>query len=243
MQPTESTSPPEPEPVAAPRDALRGSGAVVADGLAGIVSALVQAPANLLAEQNRPGRATVRRLVTVTLASMLVVGLVVGSFSGGMQMLVVPLKLGVGLLVCAALCLPSLYVFSSVAGAEQSLRETVLALSMGVALIGVLLVALAPVTWLFSQSVTSSAAMGAIHLLSLLAASLVGLRLLERVMRALNGRRIAGMRAWGCMFVIVMLQMTTTVRPLVGPYEGAVFGERTFFVAHWLETLTPRTPR
>ena len=213
------------------------------NGWTGIVSALVQAPANLLAEHRRPGRGTVRRLLSVTLACMVMVGFVIGSFSGGLQFVVVPLKLGLGLLVCAALCLPSLYVFSSVAGAEQSLRETVLALSMSVALIGVLLVALAPVTWLFSQSVSSAVAMGVIHLVSLLAASVVGLRLLDRVMRALNGRRVAGMRAWGCMFVVVMLQMTTTLRPLVGPYENRVFGDRTFFVAHWLETLTPRTPR
>lgn len=212
-------------------------------GFAGIVSALVQTPADLLAEANRPGRRPVLRLVALTLVTMVIVGLVVASFSGGTQMFVVPLKLCVGLTLCALLCFPSLYVFSSVAGAGQSVRETGLALAMGVSLIGVLLVALAPVTWLFAQSTDAPGVMGALHVIALVVSAVVGVRLMSKVMHALNGRTIAGVRAWGLMFVVVMLQMTTTLRPLVGEFDGLWHSERMFFLEHWARASTPATRR
>ncbi len=179
------------------------------------------------------------RLLALSLGTMLAVGLVVASFSGGLQLLVVPLKLCLGMAACALLCLPSLYVFTSVAGASQSVRETALALVMGVALIGVLLVALAPVTWLFSQSTDSSAVMGTLHVLAFLTSAAVGIRLIGKVMRAFNGRAIAGVRAWGLVFVVVMLQMTTTMRPLVGPFDGVWKSQRLFFLEHWAGPVVP----
>lgn len=193
----------------------------------------MQTPADLLAEANRAGRRPVARLALLAMGAMAIVGLVVASFSGGVQMFVVPLKLCLGLGLCALLCLPSLYVFSSVAGAGQSVRETTLALAMGVALIGVLLVALAPVTWLFSQSTDQPVVMGALHVIALLVSAAVGIRLVGKAMRALNGRTIPGIRAWGFMFVVVMLQMTTTLRPLVGEFDGVWAQERMFFLEHW----------
>lgn len=221
---------------------LRGKGGPVGRGFAGVVAALVQTPADLLAEANRPGRRPVLRLAALSLGAMVIVGLVVASFSGGPQMFVVPLKLCLGLTLCALLCFPSLYVFSSVAGAGQSVRETGLALAMGVALIGVLLVALAPVTWLFSQSTDAPAVMGALNVVALVVSATVGVRLMSRVMRSFNGRSIAGVRAWGLMFVVVMLQMTTTLRPLVGEFDGLWHTERMFFLEHWAQAST-QAPR
>lgn len=182
-----------------------------------------------------------RRLVGLALAAMVVVGLVIASFSGGVQLFAVPLKLCIGLAVCAALCLPSLYVFSSVAGAGQSLRETGLAMAMGIALICVLLVALAPVTWLFSQSTDDVVILGILNIVALLASAIVGVRLIGRVLRAINGRTIAGVGVWGVMFVLVMLQMTTTLRPLVGPFEGVWTQQRMFFLQHWANVSTKGT--
>ncbi len=222
---------------------LRGKGGPVGPGFAGIVAALVQTPADLLAEANRPGGRPLLRLAALTMGTMLIVGLVVASFSGGIQMFIVPLKLCLGLTLCALLCFPSLYVFSSVAGAAQSVRETALALAMGVSLIGVLLVALAPVTWLFSQSTDASAVIGALNVVALVVSASVGVRLMSKVLRALNGRSIAGVRAWGLMFVVVMLQMTTTLRPLVGEFDGLWHTERVFFLEHWAGTSTPVSRR
>ena len=204
----------------------------MATNLGAYASALVQAPANLLAEARRGGT-PIRRLAVLAALSMVAMGLVVASFSGGLQFVFVPLKLVAGMFICALLCLPSLYVFSSVAGGSQSLRDTMLALVMGVALIGVLLVALAPVAWLFSQTTSSQEVMGTLHVIALLGTSLLGIGLISRTMRAYNGKSIRGVYLWGMVFVAVLLQMTATLRPLVGPYEGAWIQEKRFFLDHW----------
>ena len=98
----------------------------------------------------------------------------VAAFSGGLQFLVVPLKLSAGMLACALLCLPSLYIFSSLRRrVAEPARDGGRALLMGVALIGVLLVGLAPVSWLFSQTTSSPVVMGSLHVTALLGLELV----------------------------------------------------------------------
>lgn len=223
-----------PEPHAEPL--LRGGGAPVGRGLLDYATALVQSPASVVDDIHRRSF-TLSRLLALLVATMSITGLVVAGFSGGAQLFIVPLKLSVGMLACALLCLPSLYIFSSLAGASQSLRETAAALLMGVALIGVLLVGLAPVSWLFSQTTSSPAVMGGLHVAALLVSSWFGLGLVRRVLGVLNGRTLEGFRGWGLMFVLVILQMTTTLRPLVGPYTGELVGDKLFFAAHWAEVV------
>ena len=218
---------------------LRGGGAGFRGRLLDYASALVQAPASIVEDVHRR-RATLFKLVALVLITMSITGLVVAAFSGGLQLLIVPLKLAAGMLACALLCLPSLYIFSSLAGASQSLRETAAALLMGVALIGVLLVGLAPVSWLFSQTTSSPAVMGALHVAALLVSSWFGLSLVRRVLASFNGTALSGLRAWCVMFVLVMLQMTTTLRPLVGPWQGQLVGDKKFFADHWSEVATGR---
>ena len=215
---------------------LRGRGTPLRHGLLDYATALVQAPAAIVEDTHRR-RFTVTRLVALVVATMLLTGLVVAAFAGGAQLWLVPLKLSLGMLACALLCLPSLYVFSSLAGAAQSFRETAAALLMGVALIGVLLVGLAPVSWLFSQTTSSTAVMGGLHVTALLVASWFGLGLVRRALVAFNGRELSGLRGWAIMFVLVMFQMTATLRPLVGPYEGELVGDKLFFGTHWGRVL------
>jgi len=39
------------------------------------------------------------------------------------------------------------------------------------------------------------------------------------------------------LFVLVLFQMTTTLRPLVGEAEDHLLGERLFFLTHWFRSL------
>jgi len=236
---TQRSLPVEPRP---PEPALRGGKGRFSGGLADYATALVQAPADVVEDLHRRSW-TLTKLVAIVLLTLSATGVVVAAMSGGLQWFVVPLKLSLGMLACSLLCLPSLYIFSSLAGASQSLRETAAALLMGVALIGILLVGLAPVSWLFSQTTGSSAVMGFIHLATLLVASWFGLALIRRVLTALNPNAVRGLGGWSVMFVLVVLQMTATLRPLVGPYEGQLIGDKAFFVDHWANELTagPRT--
>jgi hypothetical protein len=43
------------------------------------------------------------------------------------------------------------------------------------------------------------------------------------------------LRLWGFIFVLVVLQMSTTLRPLLGIYEPLRANEKKFFVTHWFD--------
>jgi len=223
-------------PAPAPAPALRGGGAPLGKGPFAIVEALLKSPASVLHEL-QSGRGALFQLSALVVVTMVVTGLVMATFSGGLQVLLVPLKLSLGIFFCALICLPSLHIFSCLAGAEQSVKETWGALLMGVALMGILLVGFAPVTWVFSQATSSSAFMGALHLIVLVISSMFGLGLIGRALTAMNRTPVRGTRLWSVLFVLVLFQMTTTLRPLVGEAEGPVLGERLFFLTHWFRSL------
>lgn len=214
--------------------ALRGSAEPIAGrGPFAMVEALLKSPASVLHEIES-GRGAAFRLSAVLVATMFATGLVMAAFSGGIQLLLVPLRLSLGIFFCALICLPSLHIISCLAGAEQSLKETWSALLMGLALMGILLVGFAPVSWVFAQATSSVAFMGALHLAFLALSCAFGLGLVNRALSAMNKKPIPGLGLWHLLFVLVLLQMTTTLRPLVGPYDGVLFHDRMFFLAHWV---------
>jgi len=44
-------------------------------------------------------------------------------------------------------------------------------------------------------------------------------------------------RLWSPLFLLVVVQMTTTLRPLVGRAGSELIQPRSFFVAHWVASL------
>ncbi len=200
-------------------------------GMPALISALLRSPASIYAELHGR-RPVLGGLTLITLGSMLVTGAVMAGFSGGMQFLWVPIKVSFGLLFCGVICLPSLFIFTTLSGGQQSFRETAGALMMGLALVGVLLVGFAPVTWLFSQATSSAVFMGGLHVCFFLIAAYFGIGLVRRAL-AIGGKAPRGTMLWACLFVMVVLQMSTTLRPLVGPADGMLFHDKQFFFVHW----------
>jgi hypothetical protein len=198
----------------------------------GLADALLRSPANVVHELTENRAAFVRLLVLVA-ACMMMTGLVMASFSGGYQYLAVPLKLAVGLVFGAGLCLPSLYIFACLTGTRQSFRSVAGALLMGLGVQALILTAFAPVAWIFSQSTTSPGFMGLLYVLMLLVSAGFGLGLTGRVLAA-TGERVKALRIWSVMFVVVTLQLATNLRPLVGEYQGARVAQKQFFLDHWL---------
>ncbi len=203
----------------------------VGSGVFAVVTALLRSPGTLAASlSSRPDLFT--KLAVITFATFAITGLVMGGFSGGMQLLWVPLKVGLGMMFAALICLPSLYVFASVAGSERTLRETGGALLMGSALTGILMVGFAPVTWLFSQATTSAHGMGSLQLMFFLIAHGLGLGLVRRTLS--NGVKVSGsILLWGMVYLLVVLQVSTMLRPLLGPDDGMLWHSKTFFLQHW----------
>jgi len=224
--PSTMTTAPEPEPELAPIEDRR---------FATILDALLRSPARLL-DAVREGGAT-SRLVSIAIVGLAVTGLAMSSWSAGPQLAIVPIKLAALAIVAAFVCLPSLHVLSALSGGAQSIKETVGAMSMGVALTAVLALALAPIAWVLSAATSSVALAGTLYLTVFLIAAGFGLGLVRRALATSAGTRVRGLTAWSVMFVIVALQLATTLRPLVGPFDGLVLHERTFFLAHFADCL------
>jgi hypothetical protein len=176
-------------------------------------------------------------MVLLALLCGLVYGLVVGTFSGAEQLWAAPVKIACGMLVCAAICLPSLYIFSCLSGSQARFVEVVGLVAGLLLLMTLLLIGFAPVAWVFSQSTESIVAMGALHIVFWFIAAYFGLRFLAAGFRHLSAQSHAGLNVWIVLFVLVCLQMTTAVRPLVGKAATFLPKEKKFFLAHWIDSM------
>ncbi len=201
-----------------------------------LLGRLLRNPQSLVSDEDA---AIPPRLFLLGIVGTLVYGLVVASFSGGMQWWAAPLKLTLGLLLSVLLCTPSLFVFAALAGAQLQPRQLVNLLGGLLGLSGLLLVSLGPVAWVFSQSTQSAAFMGTIHWVFWFVSVGFGLRLVGRGLRLLGARSGGAFGVWAIIFLLVTLQMATTVRPLLGQSEVLLSAEKKSFLTHWGDTINP----
>jgi len=244
IHPTGSNVPPQIPPVAAPnyppRPALGDDPAErvpVANPIAAI-EAILRQPRRLMYSLRQPGAGgLIAGMLFVAVVCSLLYGVVVGSFSGGTQWWAAPVKISVGLLISTLICLPSLYIFASLSGAQARLAE-MFGLVVGLLmLMTVLLIGFAPVAWLFSQSTESLAWMGALHISFWFVSTIFGLRFLNAGFAQSNARSNAGLNTWIVIFMLVMLQMSTALRPLVGTADTFLPEQKQFFLTHWGDCL------
>ena len=176
-------------------------------------------------------------LCITILGGYLAYGLVMASFSGGAQYWIVPLKMVWGIFLTVCICFPSLYIFSSLAGAEQDVFQVMGLVLMSVAMSAVLLLGFAPITWVFSQSTGTLYFMGLLHLTVWSASAWFGYKLLSRAMGHINSKNMVILRAWACIFLVVAIQMTVNLRPLIGSASTDVEKGKKFFLTYWSELL------
>ena len=177
-------------------------------------------------------------LILISIVSLTVFGLVVGTFSWGNQIWAAPLKIVSGLMFSALICLPSLYIFTCIGGLEARFSTVVGMLCSIVALSGLLLVGFAPVVWLFSVSSTSSVFIGFMLLALWMICVGFGFNLVFCAGRAMGMTNTGHLLVWCFIFLLVTVQMTTTLRPIVGKSESLFnFEEKKFFLQYWSEEL------
>ena len=176
-------------------------------------------------------------LLIFGIAGVAIYGIVVGAQSGGAQIWIAPAKLGLGTLLSVLICLPSLYIFTCLGGIDAQLRSVCGALFAAVCLSSILLIGFAPVAWIFSQSTDSIVFMGALHLLFWIIGVRFGLRLIDATGRFLGATTRGHLRIWSVIFVLVCLQMTTTLRPIIAPSKTFLPTEKKFFLTSWFETM------
>lgn len=210
--------------------------------LAAAVETLLKRPVELFAQFQRGNSKRITlQLLAVAGICLTVFGLIIGLFSlDPLQLVAVPLKITLGLLVSALICLPSLYIFGSLSGLDLKLQSIAGVLIASIALAGLLLVGFTPVVWIFSTSTNSIGFMGFLLISFWLIALFFGFSFLFKASRLLGGRSRAHLGVWVAIFTVVTLQMTTTLRPIVAPAGGTQvedllpgLKEKRFFLVHW----------
>lgn len=200
----------------------------------GAVEAILRHPRRLMFQLRQPGAGQlIGAMLLASLVCSLVYGLIIGSFSGAEQWWAAPVKFTGGLFLSALICLPSLYIFAGLSGSTARVGE-IFGLVVGLLLLmTVLLIGFAPVAWLFSQSTNSILWMGFLHLMFWFVATAFGLRFLDAGFRQSNARSSAGLKTWTVIFMLVALQMSTALRPLLGRADTFLPTEKQFFLTHW----------
>lgn len=203
-----------------------------------VVDAILRQPRRVMFQLRQPGAARlIACLLLVSLVSAAIYGVVAGAFTGGQQLWIAPVKIVLGMTISTLICLPSLYIFTCLSGSQARLVEVFGLLSGLLTLMTILLVGFAPVAWIFSQSTESLAWMGTLHLLFWFIALIFGLRFLENGFSHSQARSSAGFKTWVIIFVLVAIQMTTSLRPIIGKADTFLPTQKQFFLSHWGDCL------
>jgi hypothetical protein len=195
---------------------------------------LLKTPGRVLHECLQGNAKVTLWLLLAAVICLAAFGLLLGSFSGGTQWWAAPAKVTLGCMVSALICMPSLYILMALSGATVRLAGVLSLLAASLALTGVLLAGFAPVLWVFSQSTTSLPFMGTLAVVFWLISLIFGLKLLIQAHHEASPNAGGGyVVLWLLIFVVVTLQMSTALRPIIGSSDSLLPKEKRFFLYHW----------
>lgn len=201
-----------------------------------LFESLLRRPAALVSLLGEPGHSATPKLLGLAAVSALVFGLVIGTFAMHEQLWAAPLKITAGLAIATLICFPSLYIFASLGGARISAGHLAACLAGAMALAGLLLLGFAPAVWIFTQSTDSLGFMGFLALAAWAISLAFGLGFLNRALKASRATRGGPFAIWAAIFALVTLQMSTSLRPILGRSTELLTSEKKFFLQHWTET-------
>ncbi len=211
-----------------------------------LFEALLRRPHVLVARLADGNHGATGRFAAMAVVSLLLFGFVLGCFAKHEQLWAAPVKVTAGLLISGAICFPSLYIFSTLAGARVSIQQLAACLAGALALAGLLLLGFAPAVWIFAESTDSLGFMGSLAIGAWIIAVVFALRFLKSVVFSTGGTQKVPLAIWSVVFLLVTLQMTTSLRPILGRSPGQFLTqEKKFFLQHWAdsfgESLKPQT--
>ena len=205
--------------------------------LKSLFEALLRRPHALVARLAEPNHGATGRFAIMAVGSILLFGFVLGCFAKHEQLWAAPVKITAGLIFSGLICFPSLYIFATLAGARVSISQLAACLAGALALAGLLLLGFAPAVWIFAESTDSLGFMGTLAIGSWVIAVAFALRFLKSVIFATGGTQKAPLTIWSIVFLLVTLQMTTSLRPILGRSEVRLTQEKKFFLQHWGDTF------
>jgi hypothetical protein len=208
-------------------------------GVAATFETLLKNPAAVAAALlgGKSGGRLVSNLSLTAVVCLAVFGVVVGAHSAGTQLWAAPLKITVGTFLAGLICLPSLYIFACLSGLDVRFKTVVGLLAAALCLIALLLLGFAPVVWIFSQSTESVAFLGLLVLLFWTVAAWFGLGLVVKAAEAAGVENRSHLVVWIGIFILVAMQMSTSLRPIIGSSDELLTSEKKFFLVHWSEQM------
>lgn len=206
-------------------------------GIRDLFEALLRRPAQLANHKVCGEGGTLLKFGLIAVLSILVFGFVLGTFAYGNQLWAAPLKLGGGLLFAGLICFPSLYIFSSLAGSNASAARMGGLLGGMLALAGLLLLGFAPALWIFAQGTASFGFMGVLALGSWLVALAFSFRFIRTALQQTGATQAMPLLIWFSIFLLVTLQLSTSLRPILGRSDKLLTTEKKFFLQHWGEMM------
>ena len=177
-------------------------------------------------------------LLLLALGGTALYGFGAGCFVDWQVALLDAVKTGGIVLFSYLLCLPTLYVFASIAGCRVGFAQLAQIGLVVLSGIGCILAALAPVLWLFAVSTESAALFILLAFVLVVVAVALGARTLGGAVKAEAVNTTAGLSAWFVIFLVVALQAITLVRPMLSPVGAEREPEgKCFFVSHFFRSL------
>ncbi|MEO5715359.1 MAG: hypothetical protein ABIT37_17910 [Luteolibacter sp.] len=207
-----------------------------------LFEALLRRPHALVARLAEANHHATGRFALMAVVSIALFGFVLGCFAKHEQLWAAPAKITAGLVFSGLICFPSLYIFSTLAGARVSISQLAACLAGALALAGLLLLGFAPAVWIFAESTDSFGFMGALAIGSWIIAVFFALRFLKSVIFATGGTQKGPLFIWSVVFLLVTLQMTTSLRPILGRSDALLTQEKKFFMQHWYDTFGTSLP-
>ena len=207
-----------------------------------LFEALLRSPQNLIRRLAEPGHGAVVPFLVIATLSMLAFGAVLGSFAMNEQLWAAPLKITTGLLIAGLICFPSLYIFSCLSGSQAGASQLAATLAGMLALAGLLLLGFAPAVWIFTQATNAYGFMGFIAFVPWFIAIAFGFRFLKIAVSSTGARSKVPLIVWSSIFLVVTLQMSTSLRPILGRSNKFLTDEKKFFLQHWMESAGKSLP-
>lgn len=207
-----------------------------------LFEALLRRPHALVARLAEPDHGATGRFALMAILSFLLFGFVLGCFAKYDQLWAAPAKITAGLIFSGLICFPSLYIFATLAGARIAISQLAACLAGALSLAGLLLLGFAPAVWIFAESTDSLGFMGALAIGSWIIAVFFALKFLKSVIYATGGTQKGPLLIWSIVFLLVTLQMTTSLRPILGRSTLLLTQEKKFFIQHWADTYGTSLP-
>lgn len=195
---------------------------------------LLSTPDALMArlQTDRFTNGNIFRLLSLGILCGTLSGVATGTFNGWRSVFIAGLKTPMIMLATVCLCFPTLLVFACISGHPLSLRRAVFVSAGSVAMIGFVLLGLAPINWLFAVSSESLQFVVGLSVVGLLISYSFCLRLFQAC---------SGMRWWLVVTFLVLLQMLIVFRPIFPALDEPIWSEgKKLFLDHFWDLGSTR---